>query len=115
MSNAEDKQLIIDVAQDMGASKAFMTMQINRALDISKIENNVKLMTNHEIFNIEDILIWAVNTMKCVQSRVLVILKAKTELIERTIVTDKGWMQENLLCLLSNATKYSPSGSTVYP
>ena len=104
---------IESLANDLDASCVFLTMQINRALDVSKTENNLKLLACHETMCIGTALKWAVGIMKCVQSRVNIVIGKSSNLLDRMIITDKGWFQENLLCLMSNAVKYSPGGSLV--
>ena len=49
--------------------------------------------------------------MTNIQQRIKIILPPYTEQsICSHIITDKRWLQENILCLLSNAVKYSAGG-----
>jgi CheY-like chemotaxis protein len=48
--------------------------------------------------------------MKNIQNRVSIQLLPLQSVICSFIVTDKQWLQENILCLLSNAAKYSSDG-----
>jgi signal transduction histidine kinase/ActR/RegA family two-component response regulator len=103
-----------DVLNAVDASCAFMTMQINRALDVSKIQSHVKLMPKYESVNIESIVRWAVDTMSCIQNRIEIdVTYSQWPSHFRNVITDKVWFQENLLCLLSNAVKYSNDDSAV--
>jgi signal transduction histidine kinase len=103
------------VLEDMWASYAFMMMQINRALDVSKIDNNCELIPKPESFLLGSVVSWAVNIMSSVQSHIRVKVDDATTMhvLNKFILTDKVWLQENLLCLLSNSCKYSPEDSTV--
>jgi signal transduction histidine kinase len=105
----------IPILQDMWASYAFMMMQINRALDVSKSDNNVVLIPNPESFMLRDIVSWAVNIMSSIQSKIRVVVdySDNMQVLGNRILTDKVWLQENVLCLLSNACKYSPEDTTV--
>jgi signal transduction histidine kinase len=105
----------ISILHDMDASYAFMTMQINRALDVSKTDNKMDLIPKSESFLLGEIVSWAVKIMSSIQSRIRVgIDEASSKLIlSKFILTDKVWLQENMLCLLSNACKYSPEDSSV--
>lgn len=102
------------ILRDMEGSYAFMMMQINRALDVSKSENDVPLRAKPESVLLRTIVSWAINIMSSIQTRVRLKLKSNPpSLLDKLMLTDKVWLQENLLCLLSNAVKYSPADSTV--
>lgn len=104
---------IHEASVDMEASGVFMMMQINRALDVSKIDCNVKLLAHYETVSVGDVVQWAVSVMRRVQDRVTFRVSPCVALLQSKVITDKGWLQENLLCLLSNAVKYSPQSTTV--
>jgi signal transduction histidine kinase len=103
------------ILEDMRASYAFMMMQINRALDVSKSDNNCELIPKPESFFLGSVVSWAVNIMSSIQSQIRVKVDDATsmQVLNKFILTDKVWLQENLLCLLSNSCKYSPEDSTV--
>ena len=50
------------------------------------------------------------NSMLPKDGRINIILNKININIEQNIITDKHWIEENLLCLLSNAVKYSSRG-----
>jgi signal transduction histidine kinase len=52
-----------------------------------------------------------IECMSNIQERIGIKVEALSEEICSHIITDKQWLQENLLCLLSNAVKYSTEGS----
>eukprot|EP00975_Prorocentrum_lima_P010577 2245356-Prorocentrum_lima.AAC.1 len=49
--------------------------------------------------------------MKDVSQKVHVHLEELSKDICSHVITDKQWLQENILCLLSNAVKYSAGGN----
>ena len=104
------------ILEDMDASYAFMMMQINRALDVSKSDMKADLIPTAESFLLASPVKWAMGIMRSIQGRVSIVLgdgSNNDEFMGKTIISDKGWFQENLLCLLSNAVKYSPPDTTV--
>lgn len=100
------------VFREMDASCAFMTMQINRALDVSRNDSCLKLVAKYEPVAVPELVQWTESIMNCIQNRVRVHVQYKSCFFNK-IITDKVWFQENLLCLLSNAVKFSPSDASV--
>jgi CheY-like chemotaxis protein len=100
------------VFREMEASCAFMTMQINRALDVSRNDSCLKLVAKYEPVVIPDVVQWSESIMNCIQNRVRIEVEYKSN-FHKKIITDRVWFQENLLCLLSNAVKFSPSDAKV--
>lgn len=86
---------ILDTSKDMEASAAFMSMQINRALDVSKIESNCRigLSAKYESVSIGGVLTWSKNMVSYIQSRVRIELVCSGDLFEDNILTDKGYLR----------------------
>ena len=105
---------LLQTLEEMRANCVFMTMQINRSLDVCKVDSNFKLRPNYESVNVSELCKWAMRTVTCYQSRVHVKIKYLDVSVNPQIVTDKVWFQENVLCLLSNAVKFSPESTTVW-
>jgi CheY-like chemotaxis protein/signal transduction histidine kinase len=104
----------VSLLRDMEASYAFMTMQINRALDVSKMGCDIELRPKLETVFLKDIVSWAFSIMTSIQCGVaLEIQSGCEEVLNKHMITDKVWLQENLLCYLSNSVKYSPEDTTV--
>ena len=102
------------ILEDMESSYAFMTMQINRALDVSKSDMKVSLIPKTESFHLRRPVEWAMGIMRSIQGRVSIVAgDISATLMEKVLISDVVWFQENLLCLLSNAVKYSPPDTTV--
>jgi CheY-like chemotaxis protein len=92
------------------STTAFMLMTINRCIDYTKACKGFALRPRYETFELQDALQLPLHCMQNVQSRIDIVLKSMSPEICPFIITDKQWLQENLLCLLSNAVKYSEDG-----
>lgn len=87
-----------------------MLMTINRCIDYTKASKGLKLAPKYETINLLDTLELPLSCMHNIQSRIAIQLKNIPNSICSHIITDKQWLQENILCLLSNAVKYSAEG-----
>ncbi len=99
--------------QSMEDTNAFMLMTINRCIDFAKASKGVQLVPRNETIDLMSVIDMPIKSMKNVQDRVEIVSKvistssfSNVELCPY-LITDKQWLQENLLCLLSNAVKYS--------
>jgi signal transduction histidine kinase/CheY-like chemotaxis protein len=92
-------------------TNSFMMMSINRCMDYSKASRGFKLTPHLDSINFLQTLSLPLNCMKNIQDRVHITLFPVSHEICSFIITDKQWLQENILCLLSNAVKYSTSGT----
>jgi CheY-like chemotaxis protein len=88
----------------------FMTMTINRCIDYTKASQGIKLVPRNETIHLTEVLAMPINCMIASQSKVAFRLQSPPADICTHIITDKIWLQENILCLLSNAAKYSNAG-----
>ena len=91
-------------------TNAFMMMSINRTMDYTKASRGLKLVPHMDTIDLLETLSLPLNCMKNIQNRVSIQLLPLQSVICSFIVTDKQWLQENILCLLSNAAKYSSDG-----
>jgi len=108
----EKLEFIFEATTTISATVAFMSMTINRAIDFTKASHEIRLIPTYETIDLEQALAWPVRIMSALQRRIDVIVEPLPENINRFIISDKGWLTENLLCLLSNAIKYSNEGCT---
>ena len=88
-----------------------MVAAINRGQDYMKASNNVALVPANGTFEFAKTLSMA---YRCVHSTIptgrhLIIHPLPTDLCPM-VISDSHWFLENLLCLTSNAIKYSDSG-----
>ena len=93
-----------------------MLMTINRCMDYCKATSGFKLVPKYESFSLQETLQLPLECMRNLKSRVSIELMPveygdSDHAICPHIVSDKLWLQENLLCLLSNAVKYSSEGT----
>ena len=86
---------------------------VNRFLEYSKTQEGVKLTAKYDTICLEDALVMPKlynQTLKSDGGMNIEFLPVLGESICSHIITDNTWLQENLLCLLSNASKYSDEG-----
>eukprot|EP00981_Chlorochromonas_danica_P013509 scaffold6421_cov251-Ochromonas_danica.AAC.3 len=112
-SIVEGLHTIKSCAESMFDTNSFMLMSINRCIDYVKASQGLKLQPKLETINLMESLHLPLMCMKGIQERVTISLATLDDQICSDIITDKQWLQENLLCLLSNAVKYSGSDSEV--
>ena len=101
-----------EVLDTLNSACAFMTSAISRTIEFSKTSSGVSLTPSNSSFNLLSALN---NPVKWIKSMLTpdgnksITLGALPEGVS-TLITDKHWVEENLLCLLSNAVKYSNEG-----
>ena len=88
-----------------------MLAAINRGQDYMKATNGVKLVPANGTFELANTLEMAARCAKQLfsEGRQLIMHPLPTNLCAH-IISDSHWLLENLLCLISNAVKYSDSG-----
>lgn len=91
-------------------TNSFMLMTINRCIDYTKASKGMKLVPKYETVDLVEALQFPIECMCNIQERIGIKLEALSSDVCTHIITDKQWLQENLLCLLSNAVKYSAEG-----
>jgi signal transduction histidine kinase/CheY-like chemotaxis protein len=92
---------------------SFMLMTINRAIDYTKVTSGIKLKPSLETVDVNGVFTWV---KKCIEptmtSRsVSIVVETFPVGICNCIITDKQWLMENLLCLISNAQKFTAHGA----
>ncbi|RYG69339.1 response regulator [archaeon] len=101
---------ILNCVHNIRNTNSFMLMTINRCIDYTKASKGLKLVPKFETIDLLDTLSLPLNCMKDIQSRVTIRQYPIPPEVCSHIITDKQWLQENVLCLLSNAIKYSSGG-----
>jgi hypothetical protein len=102
---------ITSCLQNIRITNDFMLMTINRCIDYTKASRGLKLTPKYETIDLAETLKLPLSCMMNVQSKVSIQMNPITDIICTHIITDKQWLQENILCLLSNAVKYSTDGN----
>jgi CheY-like chemotaxis protein len=101
----------IECFKNIRNTNNFMLMTINRCIDYTKASKGMKLKPKYETIDLVEALMLPIDCMKNIQERIKIeFLKLPKEICTH-IITDKQWLQENMLCLLSNAVKYSTEGT----
>lgn len=95
---------------DVKQTGEFMFGAINRCQDYAKISRGMKMTPSYSTFVLQTALDQAIKLFgkSCYDDRVR-ILPLPSSLCP-CIITDKHWLQENIMCLISNAIKYSAMG-----
>jgi signal transduction histidine kinase len=99
----------IEAAQNLMTYSEFMNMSINRSLDFTKSTHGISLSPSFSSFNLVDAIKYPVECMRAIQVRMSIVLELDTPENDH-IITDGHWLKDNLICLLSNAVKYSIDG-----
>eukprot|EP00596_Hydrurales_sp_CCMP1899_P000659 CAMPEP_0119037016 /NCGR_PEP_ID=MMETSP1177-20130426/5105_1 /TAXON_ID=2985 /ORGANISM="Ochromonas sp, Strain CCMP1899" /LENGTH=533 /DNA_ID=CAMNT_0006997681 /DNA_START=1096 /DNA_END=2697 /DNA_ORIENTATION=- len=94
----------------MDATCKFMMMSINRSQDFMKASNNICLLPILNTFDLHAAVEISVTCIKHIELDRLIIVHPLDDKICSYLVSDEHWVMENLLCLLSNAMKYSNNG-----
>ena len=92
-------------------TNTFMLMTINRCIDYTKVTKGLKLLPHIETTDWMETIQLPLQCMRNIQSKITIAVAPHVgKPICSHLVTDRLWLQENLLCLLSNAVKYSTDG-----
>jgi signal transduction histidine kinase len=108
---SEDADHPLNTLRSLNSSCDFMNMAINRSIDFAKASGNIALVPAMETFNIIAALSIPVNVIKHVQSLINIVVNPLPANLCENLISDKHWFSENVLCLLSNAVKYSNGGT----
>ena len=85
-------------------------MTINRCIDYTKASKGLKLVPKPETIDLKDAIQLPISCMRNMQQKIGINVNPIPDELCQYLITDKQWLQENLLCLLSNAVKYSAEG-----
>lgn len=108
----ENLKTIKTYIDNMRDVNSFMTMTINRCIDFTKASKGFALIPKVISIDLMNTIALPVKIMRNFQSRVKIFWNETLEKdICSHIFTDQQWLQENLLCLLSNAVKFSNKGN----
>ncbi len=89
----------------------FMLMMINRCIDFKKASNGIELVPVKETIDLPCVIDMPVQCMRNIQHKIKVKVHDFPPELHAYIKTDRQWLQENLLCVLSNAVKHSTGGT----
>lgn len=109
----ESSAIILDprsILQSLNSTCKFMGMAINRSQDFMRASNNIPLVPTIETFDLKVAIDISVACINQLQTARPIITHPLDIGICSHIISDKHWLSENVLCLLSNAIKYGGSG-----
>ena len=111
MSDLKDMRKAIE---GINTSKRGMLMIINRCLDFNKVSNNIPLVPRPEFVALQDCVQLAIRSVYDMEAKSNILVNyVDPEVQNVVLLTDKLWLDENLLCLLTNAVKYSDPGQEI--
>ena len=88
----------------------FVLVSINRCMDYAKVADGIKLVPKYETCHVEESIRTVLHCLSSAADKDQVRLAPLPSSMCSHILTDKQWLQENILCLLSNAVKFTPHG-----
>lgn len=91
-------------------TNSFMIMTINRCIDYTKASKGLKLIPKLETIDLQETVDLPIKVMRDFKSHLAINLLPIASDICSHVISDRQWLQENLLCLMSNAVKYSSKG-----
>lgn len=104
-------QMIEKSLQDMEGAYYFMLMTINRSTHYTKTLHHVALIPSMESFDVDILIYKVINIVASFQFDAKIQyrndLSVSSNRNKSFVNSDKQWMLDNLLCLISNAVKYS--------
>lgn len=95
--------------EDVRNTNAFMLMAVNRCMDYTKASVGLQLTPKYETIDFRECVALPLECMKNLQEKIRVLMAPISPNIANLIITDQQWLQENLLCYLSNAVKFATS------
>ena len=69
------------------------------------------LTPKNERISVREVLEWTTKSVKPSHTHVQIVVQDPSEYAPEYIFTDKQWLLENLICLLTNAIKYTSKGN----
>ena len=108
--HAEGARLMNETLANLRGITSLMFSAVNRALDYTKASRGIALVPKNETVHLTEAVQLPLSCLKGLQSRVAVSLDYIGVDVCPFVITDLQWLQENVMCLLSNAVKYSSAG-----
>lgn len=112
ISNVDEAQVYLNSLRDI---YQFMMMAINRAIEFRKATTGFALLPSSTTFELIPAVKWAVDLFTNNPSGVEVKVEKHSSCQNHCpmIISDKHWLSENILCLGSNACKFTSRGKIV--
>ena len=101
------------ILDTIGSFLQFLLMNINRSQDFVKASSNLALTPSYETVDIVDVLRFVETCMSHTSNGRIITIHPLPEDMCPMQITDRHYLTDNLLCLISNATKYSDTGTII--
>jgi CheY-like chemotaxis protein len=88
-----------------------LLMTINRFTDYTKVSHEIPLVPTMESIHLIDTLTAPISCVQDLQNRIGIQVEPIDKRISEFVITDRQWLQDNILCLVSNAVKFSMKGT----
>jgi CheY-like chemotaxis protein/signal transduction histidine kinase len=99
-----------EIITSMHHTLSYMFIIVNRGVDFCKINSNIELIKRLETFPCETLINDAIKVVNCYNDFERDFLFHSNETITN-VISEKTWIFESIVCLISNAVKYSDIGS----
>ena len=90
-----------------------MSMTINRSIDHAILQQNLCLKPVLEAIPLVHHLSSVIDCVRVIQDRIPIILNVSDDCHHISVVTDNSWLRDNLLCVLTNAVKFTEKGQVL--
>jgi hypothetical protein len=90
-----------------------MMMAVNRGIEFAKAQGGIRLAPNMTSFCLAEVVAMPLQIIESIKSKTSVELLPLPTGVHPQVISDMHWLRENILCLVSNALKYSLDGTTV--
>ena len=98
------------ILDGMFASCQFMKMAVNRSINFTKASANISLQASLETFEIASCISHSIDIIRMLNNDIDITFAPLPVAMCPFVISDQHWLGENILCLLSNAIKYSDGG-----
>lgn len=109
----DDVRALQVASKSMATTNTFMLMSINRTIDYSKAKSGIVLSPRHELVHVGQLIQYCVDCVQDLDPSANISVLDIHKLADMTVQTDRQWLHDNILCLISNAVKYSAKGDLV--
>jgi signal transduction histidine kinase len=88
-----------------------MKANVNRSIEFAKMGSNIALVPKLDTIDLVESLTGPLQVVRITHPAVSITLAPLPNEVCPLVITDKLWLSENALCLLSNAVNYSDGGA----
>lgn len=99
------------LVESIAAACLFMKANVNRSIEFAKMGSNIALVPKHDTIDLAESLTGPLQVVRITHPTVTIALAPLPSEVCPRVITDKLWLVENALCLLSNAVNYSDGGA----